>query len=49
VATLAGGTLAAEEFVAQADQALYHSKAAGRNCVTHWLDLAGVAGGAKPE
>ena len=49
VATLAGGTLAAEEFVAQADQALYNSKAAGRNCVTHWLDLAGVAGGAKPE
>ena len=36
IATLQAGTPAPHKLLQQADAALYHSKAAGRNCVTHF-------------
>ncbi len=33
-----------EDYIHCADLALYRSKAAGRNCVTHYADMAGVVG-----
>ncbi|SIO56704.1 diguanylate cyclase (GGDEF) domain-containing protein [Singulisphaera sp. GP187] len=40
VATLAPSSAGAAEFLNQADRALYHSKRRGRNCVSHYEDLA---------
>ena len=40
VTTTCGQPTTADALVGQADKALYHSKQAGRNCVTHWVDLA---------
>jgi diguanylate cyclase (GGDEF)-like protein len=36
--------LDAERLIKQADRALYHSKAHGRNCITHYIDLIAMSG-----
>lgn len=42
VATVQGGETSARELLAQADEALYASKDAGRNRTTHWSELDGA-------
>ena len=39
VTTVVAGATDAASLIGAADQALYHSKSAGRNCATHFLDI----------
>ncbi|AGA27934.1 sensor domain-containing diguanylate cyclase [Singulisphaera acidiphila] len=43
VVTLGPSSAGAAEFLNQADRALYHSKRRGRNCISHYEDLASFA------